>query len=147
MPVGLVATYWGGTPAQAWTSVDALAADPALAHYASTIRSITESLGKLKAEYAAKTLPQWKQKYAEWQEKYGAGYEAALAEFNRIPLDERPSGYLVPFKSKPPVQPRRPGEDPNLPTVLFNGMVHPLLPFGITGVIWYQGESNAGAAK
>jgi sialate O-acetylesterase len=31
-----------------------------------------------------------------------------------------------------------------LPTLLYNAMVHPLLPFPIRGVIWYQGESNAG---
>lgn len=30
-----------------------------------------------------------------------------------------------------------------VPTVLYNGMLHPLLPFPIKGVIWYQGESNA----
>ncbi|MFP6765764.1 MAG: sialate O-acetylesterase, partial [Planctomycetaceae bacterium] len=28
------------------------------------------------------------------------------------------------------------------PTALFNGMVQPLVPFGIRGVIWYQGEAN-----
>ncbi len=27
---------------------------------------------------------------------------------------------------------------------LFNGMIHPLMPFAIKGVIWYQGENNAG---
>ena len=32
---------------------------------------------------------------------------------------------------------------PNAPTVLFNGMINPLIPFRIKGVIWYQGESNA----
>ncbi len=31
----------------------------------------------------------------------------------------------------------------NTPTVLFNALIHPLIPFGIKGVIWYQGESNA----
>lgn len=36
--------------------------------------------------------------------------------------------------------------DPNQPTVLFNGMIHPLVPFTIRGGIWYQGESNAGKA-
>lgn len=30
----------------------------------------------------------------------------------------------------------------SLPALLFNAMIHPLLPFGIRGVIWYQGESN-----
>ncbi len=33
--------------------------------------------------------------------------------------------------------------DPNSkPTLLFNGMLNPLIPFGIKGAIWYQGESN-----
>lgn len=32
------------------------------------------------------------------------------------------------------------------PTLLFNGMVNPLIPYAIEGVIWYQGESNAGRA-
>lgn len=29
-----------------------------------------------------------------------------------------------------------------LPTRLFNGMIAPLLPLGLRGVIWYQGEAN-----
>jgi len=29
------------------------------------------------------------------------------------------------------------------PSLLFNGMVSPLLHFGVKGVIWYQGEANA----
>lgn len=28
------------------------------------------------------------------------------------------------------------------PTTLYNGMVHGLVPFGVKGAIWYQGESN-----
>lgn len=32
------------------------------------------------------------------------------------------------------------------PTLLYNGMIKPLLPYGIKGAIWYQGESNAGRA-
>lgn len=31
---------------------------------------------------------------------------------------------------------------PNDPTVLFNGMINPIVGYGIKGVIWYQGESN-----
>ncbi len=37
----------------------------------------------------------------------------------------------------------RPGLDAS---VIFNGVVHPLIPFRMAGVIWYQGESNTGNA-
>lgn len=43
------------------------------------------------------------------------------------------------FKKRPPGRPWKPSE-------LYNGMIAPLLPFAIKGVIWYQGESNAGGA-
>lgn len=37
-------------------------------------------------------------------------------------------------------------KNPNIVTVLYNGMIAPLQPFAIRGAIWYQGESNAGRA-
>ncbi|MEI9999147.1 MAG: sialate O-acetylesterase [Verrucomicrobiota bacterium] len=37
--------------------------------------------------------------------------------------------------------------NPNSPYILFDSRVHPLLPYGIAGVIWYQGESNAAEAR
>jgi sialate O-acetylesterase len=33
------------------------------------------------------------------------------------------------------------------PSVLYNGMIAPLLPYAIRGVIWYQGESNVGRER
>jgi sialate O-acetylesterase len=30
------------------------------------------------------------------------------------------------------------------PTVLYNGMIHPFIPFTIRGFLWYQGEHNVG---
>lgn len=42
-------------------------------------------------------------------------------------------------------RPRRP-KDPNGPEMsvgrLYNGMLHPILPYAIRGVLWYQGENN-----
>jgi len=35
---------------------------------------------------------------------------------------------------------------PHKPLVLFNGMIAPLSPYALRGVIWYQGESNADRA-
>ncbi len=32
----------------------------------------------------------------------------------------------------------------NQASVLFNGMIHPLAPFALSGVVWYQGESDTG---
>jgi sialate O-acetylesterase len=39
------------------------------------------------------------------------------------------------------------GVGPNdYPTLLFNAMIHPLIPYAMRGAIWYQGETNAGRA-
>ncbi|HEY0075273.1 MAG TPA: sialate O-acetylesterase [Abditibacteriaceae bacterium] len=37
--------------------------------------------------------------------------------------------------------------NPNVPSVLYNSMIAPLVPYGVKGAIWYQGESNAGRAE
>jgi sialate O-acetylesterase len=64
-------------------------------------------------------------------EKWVAEARAALA----APQGEIPS---------PPQFPNNPLTDAGFPTTLYNGMIHPLAPYGIKGAIWYQGESNGG---
>ena len=44
-----------------------------------------------------------------------------------------------------PHMPLGPGS-PKSPGGLFNGMISPLIPYGVKGLIWYQGESNVGDA-
>ena len=39
---------------------------------------------------------------------------------------------------------RDPAHDQHQPTVLFNAMINPILPYAIRGAIWYQGESVVG---
>ena len=39
------------------------------------------------------------------------------------------------------------GSSPGVPGVLFNGMIAPLVPYPIRGVIWYQGEANVGRER
>ncbi len=48
--------------------------------------------------------------------------------------------------SKLPTQPLSPASA-CYPTVLYNGMINPLLSFPMAGVIWYQGCNNVGRAK
>ena len=48
--------------------------------------------------------------------------------------------------SKTSALPAQVTNDPNQVTVLYNAMIAPVVPFGIKGAIWYQGESNAGRA-
>jgi sialate O-acetylesterase len=78
VPVGIINTSYGGTPAEAWTSRRAL---------------------------------------------------EAVAELKSL-VSEPPAGATAPQR----------------PTVLYNAMIHPLIPYAIKGAIWYQGESNAGRA-
>jgi sialate O-acetylesterase len=81
------------------------------------------------------------------------GFQAApqdislqLADGARMALNE---GWKVRLGTK--ITPETPGpksfdQFPNIPTVLFNGMLSPHLAQGIRGAIWYQGESNASRA-
>lgn len=41
---------------------------------------------------------------------------------------------------------RDPVQDQHQPTVLYNGMIAPVIPYAIRGAIWYQGESVVGGA-
>jgi sialate O-acetylesterase len=50
-------------------------------------------------------------------------------------------GTFDPGQSKPDK-----GVNPNQASVLYNGLIYPILPYPIKGAIWYQGESNAGRA-
>lgn len=52
---------------------------------------------------------------------------------------------LDPTKQRP-IRPMGPG-DRNAPAGAFSGMISPLIPFGIKGILWYQGEGNVGQSE
>ncbi|HEV3449249.1 MAG TPA: sialate O-acetylesterase [Gemmataceae bacterium] len=117
VPIGLIHTSWGGTPAEAWASVPALVEEPALKHYADKQRK--DMVGYAQAI---------------------AKYLDALAEHKDALIKAAADGRSLP----PP--PPSPASHPWFPGSLYNGMIAPLIPYGIRGAIWYQGESNAGRA-
>lgn len=59
-----------------------------------------------------------------------------------LPIGGTWSYALGPTMAQLPALSAAPQIGPGLPTVLYNGMIEPLAPFAIKGVIWYQGESN-----
>ncbi|MCA0444916.1 MAG: 9-O-acetylesterase [Bacteroidetes bacterium] len=54
--------------------------------------------------------------------------------------------YAIGYQGNDFAQPPGSASDPNQVTVLYNGMIAPVKPYPIKGVIWYQGESNVGRA-
>jgi sialate O-acetylesterase len=67
-------------------------------------------------------------------------HKAALAAHEKAVAKAKSEGKDPPAAPRAPLEP---GKDPNAASVLYNGMIAPLIPYGIKGVIWYQGESNA----
>ncbi|MBP7050821.1 MAG: 9-O-acetylesterase, partial [Phycisphaerae bacterium] len=72
----------------------------------------------------------------------GAGDDAALSLAGKWRYKVAMDLASMPPQPQPPTW----ANNPNAPTVLYNGMIAPLVPFAIRGAIWYQGESNADRA-
>lgn len=117
VPVGLIHASWGDTPAESWTSMPVLKANP-------DYQPIFDRWARLEANYPAVI--------AKHKERLKA-HEEAVAKAKA--------------EGKTPPVPPRLQEDPTKnrrrPAVCYNAMIHPLMPFAIKGVAWYQGESNA----
>jgi sialate O-acetylesterase len=120
VPIGLISTNYGGTPAEAWTRKEVLEADPIL------IENLTRQ-SAAERSYAAQLLQ----------------YPQALAASRAAAERARQEGRPAPRPAQPP---QDPAKSPNRPSGLYNAMIAPLIPYAIRGAIWYQGESNAGRA-
>ncbi|MEA3213122.1 MAG: sialate O-acetylesterase [Chthoniobacter sp.] len=119
-PIGLIHTSWGGTPAESWTPHEALAGDP-------DFKPILDA---------------WERKVADYP-KAREAYEEEMEKYREKEKEAKEAG------KQPPQPPHAPqgGDATGSPSCLYNGMIAPLLPYGIRGAIWYQGESNAGQAR
>jgi sialate O-acetylesterase len=81
---------------------------------------------------------------------YADGGLAGPAELMRLRFDDGTSvpldaGWRYALAGRPKSNaPRAPWDDINGAGVLYNAMISPLGPVGLTGVLWYQGESDTG---
>lgn len=117
VPIGLINTSYGGTPAEAWTRREEL---EAVAHL---------------RYYNAKSDESW-----SGHQRVAAELEKKLVEWKAARKAAKKEG------KEPPKRPPGPPSGSSYASGLYNAMIAPLVPFGIKGAIWYQGESNAGRA-
>ncbi len=114
-PVGLLNASWGGTPAIAWTRPEVFPKHPLL-----------------------------QQNFEQWETvtvpQYPERLKAHLAELAEWEAAHPNAPKNTPGRPRPPQAP----DGPRRPGVLGNGMLATLAPFALRGVIWYQGEADAG---
>ncbi len=120
VPIGLINDAWGGSACEAWIRRDILAADPKYGPLMQNWAEIEKNYPKAKEEYTAK--------YAAWQKEA----QKAKAENRKEPQEPFNPDWFIYGNF-------RPGN-------IYNGVLKPTIGYGIRGVIWYQGESNAGRA-
>jgi sialate O-acetylesterase len=119
VPIGIIHSSWGGTPAEAWTRRAVLEQDPALQPLLWQYRRIEGEYPSLRYGYDAR-LPIWSDALKAWQ--------AANPAAKPVPAMPAPRGGP---------------DDPHRPASLWNAMIAPITAYAIRGVIWYQGETNA----
>jgi sialate O-acetylesterase len=123
VPVGVIESSWGGTLIEPWTPPGGFAAVNTLSNISEQVElALPSSMEHKKA--LGKALAQMQL----WQE----ATRAALAAEGLVPELPAVSSNLWREWSF------------QTPTALYNGMIHPLIPYGIRGALWYQGESNRG---
>jgi len=119
VPVGLIDASYGGTPAEAWMTRKTLQSRP-------EFQSILDEEAQL-----IRDSPRAMKKYEIDLEHWNVDAEKARRENRKLPA--KPEVPLGPFNFR-------------RPTALYQGMIVPLSPYAIRGVIWYQGERNRSQA-
>ncbi len=118
VPLGLIESYWGGTAAESWTSLHALSAD-----------------ASLMPVFAARARTLDKQSTVVLQQ------QREEREYQQAVAQAKADGKPLPWRRW------HPDFAAWAPAALYNGMIAPLTPFPIRGVIWYQGEANSGQER
>jgi sialate O-acetylesterase len=122
VPVGLIDNAWGGSAAEAWIRRETIEKDP-------RFKLLMENTVKHEADAQS--------------EKARTDYEALLAKWKEAAEKAKADGKTAP---RAPQSPEAWLHGNARPGNIFAGVVNPTLGYGIKGVIWYQGESNASRA-
>lgn len=122
VPVGIINSSYGGTSIDAWMDAATLAADPA----------------------GPAVMARWQEALATFPARMAA-YEIAKVEYET--QKQKAKEQCTDFKKQPPLPPSNGPGSQYMPSGLYNAMIHPLIPYTLRGVIWYQGENNTRRPK
>jgi len=146
VPMGMIASYKGGTAAQAWMSIDGLQAYPTFPKHVATYQALVDHYAEANATYPQR-LAAYQDSLKKWNTEVGNDYTVAMKQWNAAAIQAKAAGSALPARPllsrRAPRAPAEPDGGSNSPVNLYNAMIMPILHYGIKGCIWYQGESNA----
>ncbi len=121
VPIGLINSSWGGTRVEPWVPLNGFEQVPALDGIYQSVMGRTPG------------MPSYMNNLAQH-------IDATQAWLNEAKLQISGKKSVRPSPAFPAsLEPFKGHQDP---TMLYNGMIHPLVGYPIRGAIWYQGESN-----
>jgi sialate O-acetylesterase len=123
VPIGLIDNAWGGSAAEAWVRRDRLAAHPTLA-------AIHERWQTMEAGHEAEQ----------------AAFDAKVKAWEEAAAKAKAAGTQPPARPDPRANPEGRMRGNARPANIHSGVLTPSIGYGLRGVIWYQGESNASRA-
>ncbi len=123
VPIGLINSSVGGTPIESWIDATAQKKD-------ADLKPIFVKAMEADASFDAADATQ--------------KYELALLKWKASASEAKAAGKAIPKKPRDPVELRK--RKGNIGG-LFNGKIHPLIPYAIRGILWYQGEANSHPTK
>ena len=132
VPIGLIGCNWGGTRIEPWTAPVGFQSVPALkADFADKLASFPA----MSAVMVPATEPVLD---AEGKPVLGKDGKPTVKPV----LDDKGKPKMKPgvLTDGKPLLAANQGS----PLAMYNGMVHPIVPYAIRGALWYQGESNNG---
>jgi sialate O-acetylesterase len=120
VPIGMLNSSYGGSQAEAWTPREYLLANEVLVPCVEREKIWAAERPQVQTDYD--------QAIADWK----AATEQAKANGQPLPRGPRSPDAL---------------RDYRIAASIYQGMIEPLMPFAIQGVLWYQGESNEARAE
>ncbi|MEE2937137.1 MAG: sialate O-acetylesterase [Planctomycetota bacterium] len=126
VPIGIIVQAYAGTPIEGWMPWEIQQDDPRAIGTKATLDQLAER----------------RIQRGETVEKAIDTFETELAYYlNKIDAGETMKNAFKPLQ--PPFITKPSSLGHQYPGHIFNAMIHPIRPYGIRGLIWYQGERNS----